>query len=219
MQIDAAVALVDDRVDRHRGLAGLAVADDQLALAAADGNHAVDGLEAGLQRLAHRLAIDDARRDALDGQVGLRGDRPLAVDRLAERVDHAAEHLVADRHRDDAAGALHLVAFLDLLELAEEHRADAVLFEVERDAEDAVRKRDHLAGHGPFDAADARDTVADRHDVADFGHVHVDRIVADLIANDAGDVFSSDVHRWCAVKPRCWLQAPDSGAPGRIPLA
>ena len=46
------VALVDDRVDRDRGLAGLAVADDQLALAAADGGHGVDGLDAGLQRLA-----------------------------------------------------------------------------------------------------------------------------------------------------------------------
>ena len=33
-----------------------------------------------------------------------RGDRALAVDRLAERVDHAAEQRVADRHLDDAAG-------------------------------------------------------------------------------------------------------------------
>ena len=49
-----------------RGLAGLAVADDQLALAAADRHHAVDRLEAGLHRLAHRLAIHDAGRDALD---------------------------------------------------------------------------------------------------------------------------------------------------------
>src|SRR6187200_2404062 len=43
--------LVDDRVDRDRGLAGLAVTDDQLALAATDRGHGVDGLEAGLQRL------------------------------------------------------------------------------------------------------------------------------------------------------------------------
>src|SRR5690606_6588688 len=43
--------LVDDRVDRDGGLAGLAVADDELALAAADGDHAVDGLDARLERL------------------------------------------------------------------------------------------------------------------------------------------------------------------------
>src|SRR3546814_4002918 len=37
--LNAGALLVDDRVDRHRGLAGLAVADDQLALAAADRDH------------------------------------------------------------------------------------------------------------------------------------------------------------------------------------
>jgi hypothetical protein len=34
------------------------------------------------------------------------GDRALAVDRLAERVDDAAEQALADRHVDDLAGAL-----------------------------------------------------------------------------------------------------------------
>ncbi len=57
-----AVLVVDDRVDRDRGLAGLAVADDQLALTAADRDHRVDRLEAGEHRLLDRLALDDARR-------------------------------------------------------------------------------------------------------------------------------------------------------------
>ena len=56
-----AAALVDDRVDADGGLAGAAVADDQLALAAADRDHRVDRLEAGLQRLGHGLALDHAR--------------------------------------------------------------------------------------------------------------------------------------------------------------
>src|SRR3546814_12900005 len=43
--------LVDEGVDGDSGLAGLAVADDQLALTAADGNQRVNGLEAGLYRL------------------------------------------------------------------------------------------------------------------------------------------------------------------------
>ena len=54
------VLVVDDRVDRDRRLAGLAVADDQLALAAADRDHRVDRLQAGLHRLGDRLALDDA---------------------------------------------------------------------------------------------------------------------------------------------------------------
>src|SRR3546814_8594908 len=54
--------LVDEGVDGNGGLAGLAVADDQLALTAADGDQRVHGLEAGLYRLMHRLARNDARR-------------------------------------------------------------------------------------------------------------------------------------------------------------
>ncbi len=46
--LHAGVLLIDDRVDRDGGLAGLTVADDELALAAADGDHRVDGLDAGL---------------------------------------------------------------------------------------------------------------------------------------------------------------------------
>src|SRR5262249_35018820 len=80
------LALVDEGVDRDRGLAGLAVADDQLALAAADGNQRVERLEAGLDRLVHRLARDDARRLDLDAAALGAFDRALAVDRIAETV-------------------------------------------------------------------------------------------------------------------------------------
>ena len=54
---NALALLVDDRVDRDGGLAGLAVADDELALTAADRDHRVDGLDAGLERLLDRLAL------------------------------------------------------------------------------------------------------------------------------------------------------------------
>ena len=46
--------LVDDGVEADRGLAGLAVADDQLTLAAADRDHGVDRLDAGLERHVDR---------------------------------------------------------------------------------------------------------------------------------------------------------------------
>ena len=44
--LHALALLVQDRVDRDGGLAGLAVADDELALAAPDRGHRVDGLDA-----------------------------------------------------------------------------------------------------------------------------------------------------------------------------
>ena len=100
------VLLVDEGVDRDGGLAGLAVADDQLALAAADGDERVERLEAGLHRLVHRLARDDARRLDFDAAALVGLDRALAVDRIAEPVDDAAEQALADGNVDDRAGAL-----------------------------------------------------------------------------------------------------------------
>ena len=194
MQMTPGFLLVEDRVERDRRLARLTVADDQLALAAADGHHAVDGLQPGLHRFAHRLPIDDAGREALDGGELLGQNRALAVDGLAERVDHAAEHLFADRHRDDAAGALDRVAFLDLAEFAEEHAADAVFFEVQRDAEDAVRELEHLASHGALAAMQPRDAVAERGHRADFGDVDVDGEAANLLANDLGNLVCFQIH-------------------------
>ena len=192
---DAGVLLIQDRVDGDGRFPGLPIADDELALAAADRHHRVDRLQPGLQRLLHALAIDNARAPgARSGENCLVRNRTLAVDRRAEGVDDAAEQLFADRHRDDAAGALDDVAFLDLLELAEQHRADALLLEVQRDAEHSVRELEHLAGHRLLDAVHPRDAVAERHDGPDLGHVHVDRVASNLLADDLGDFFSFDVH-------------------------
>src|SRR5262249_28139578 len=146
-----------------------AVADDQLALAATDRDQRVDGLEAGRHRLMHRLARNDARRlDVHAGAlVGL--DRALAVDRIAERVDHAAEQALAYRHVHDGAGALDGLAFLDLTVGAEDHDADVVGFEVQRHAADAVLELDHLTGLDVVEAVDAGDAVADRQHLAHLG--------------------------------------------------
>ncbi len=72
-----------------------AVADDQFALAAADGRHGIDGLDAGRQRLGHRFALRHAGSHELDRAPLIANDRPLAVERIAERIDHAADHRVA----------------------------------------------------------------------------------------------------------------------------
>ena len=58
-------------------------------------------------------AHDDVRaRCARPGGLLVGGDGALAVERLAERVDDAADQGVADGHLDDAAGRADLVAFL-----------------------------------------------------------------------------------------------------------
>ena len=121
-------------------------------------------------------------------------DGALAVHRLAERIHHAADHLLAHRHRDDAPGALHQVALGDGVVLAQEHAAHAVLLEVQRDAEHAVRELEHLARHGLVDAVHARDAVAHGHDRAHLGDVDVHGVAADLVADDLGDFVGFDRH-------------------------
>src|SRR6201999_1410799 len=161
--------LVQDGVERDRGLAGLAVADDQLALAAADRDQRVNRLEAGRHRLMHRLARDDAGRLDVHAAALGRLDRALAVDRIAERVDHAAEQALADRHVHDGAGALDGLTFFNFTVGAEDDDTDIVGFEVERHAAHTVFELDHLAGLDVVEAEDAGDAVTDREHLTDFG--------------------------------------------------
>src|SRR5450432_3552722 len=62
---DVARLLIDDRIDSDRGLADGAVADDELALAAAEGEQRIDHDKSGLDRPGHEIPVDDRRRRAL----------------------------------------------------------------------------------------------------------------------------------------------------------
>ena len=192
---DALVLVVDDRVDRDRGLAGLAVADDQLALAAADRDHRVDRLQAGLHRLLDALALDHAGGLVL-GRAGLGGmDVALAVERAPERVDQAAEELLADRDLEQAAGALDRVALDDLVPLAEQHGADVVLLEVQREAGHVMGKLEHLERHAVVEAVDAGDAVGDGEHGAHLGEVGAAGVEAlDPLPQDRGDLVGLDFH-------------------------
>src|SRR5262249_17125414 len=175
--------LVEDGVKSNRGLAGLAVPDDQFALAAADRDQRIDRLEAGRHRLMHRFARDDA--GGLDiHALSLARNWPLVIDRITERIDHTAEQALADRHVDDGPGAFDGLAFDDFAVFAEDHDADIVGFEVERHAADAVLKLDHLAGLHIVEAIDARDAVADRQHLADFRHFGFLAEILDLLLED-----------------------------------
>ena len=109
-------------------------------------------LSTRLQRLFHRLADDDAGRFRLDFARVLGVDRAGAVDRIAERIDDAAEHLGSDGHLEHAARAANFVAFLQLELVAEDDGANVVFFEVERERGDLLAgfgrgDLEHLAGH------------------------------------------------------------------------
>ena len=150
--------LVQDGVERDRGLAGLAIADDQLALAAADRDHRIDRLQAGLHGLRHALSPHHARGDLFDDIAFLGVDGTLAVDRLPQRIDDASDQLGPYRDVQDPSRALDDVAFGNVLVVAEDHRTHRVALEIEREPEGVIREFEHLALHRvrqPMHACDA----------------------------------------------------------------
>jgi len=67
------------------------------------GDHRVDRRDARLHRLMHRLALNDAGGHRFDQPGFAGGDFALAIEGETQRVDHAAEHGLTDRHLSNAA--------------------------------------------------------------------------------------------------------------------
>ena len=89
-----------------------AVADDQLALPATDGNHRVDRLDAGLQGLLDWLPDDDARCRRLHLPRDGRDDVAFSIDWTPERIDHSPYEGRANGDLEDPRRASDLVPFL-----------------------------------------------------------------------------------------------------------
>ena len=173
----------------------MAVADDQFALAAADGDEGIDGLQAGRHRLVHRFTGDDARCLDVDAGALLGLDRAFAIDGIAQTVNDATEQTFADGNFNDGAGALDGVAFLDGAVVTEDHTADVVGFEVKGHAADTAGEFDHLAGLHLVEAIDAGDAVTDRKHLADFRDLSLLAEILDLILKDRGNLSGADVHQ------------------------
>src|SRR5207249_9802624 len=89
--------------------------------------------------------------------------------------------------------SLHDVAFLQLRRFAEQHHADFYSFQIRRDSIHVVRKRQHFAGHHPFQAMHARNAVAHTNNRAHL----VDRngllVILNLLAQNLADFVCLDV--------------------------
>ena len=120
------------RVDRNGSFTSCAIADDQLALAATDWNHRVDRHDAGLHRLIHAAALDHARCNFFQGIKCVGFDRAFVIERLAERVYHAAQQRLADGNGKKSASCFSFVAFFNQRVVAHQNCADFSFFEVER---------------------------------------------------------------------------------------
>src|SRR2546427_416242 len=78
-------------------------------------------------------------------------------------IDDATDQLGPDRDFEDASRAFDGIAFGDVLVIAEDHRADRVALEIERQTERVVRELDHFALHRIRQPMHPRDAVGERH--------------------------------------------------------
>ena len=197
--LDPGAALVDDRVGRDRRLACLAVADDELTLATADGCHRVDDLDACLQWFENLLPRDDARCLDLETAVYGLAERAFPVDRLAKGVHDASQQRVADRHRQDPAGRADHLALVEAVHRSQHDRADRLLVEVEGEAYGPVLELEQLVDSSPGQACDPCDAVADLGDPADLLGLRPGGEVADIPRQRRGDLVGVDRelgHQW-----------------------
>ena len=137
-----AAVLQGDVVDQLHDDDGLADAGaaEQADLAALQVRlEQVDDLDAGLEHLQFGRLILEGRRRAVNRPALLRLHRPVGeVHRLAEHVQHAAERLGTDRHRNRLAEVGRLHAALHAVGRLHRDRAHAVLAEVLLDFGDDV---------------------------------------------------------------------------------
>ena len=91
------------------------------------------------------------------------------------------------------------VALGDALPLAEQHGADVVGLEVEREPGDPVGKLEHLERHAVLEAVYARDAVGHRQHGADLGQLGAAGVEAlDAALEDGGDLVGVDLHVLCS---------------------
>ena len=173
------VALVDDRVQGHRGLAGLAVADDQLPLAAADGDHGVHGLDAGLQGRAHRRPVHDGRGRPLQGPALGDAQRTLPVQGAAGGVDHPPDQPLAHRRVRLTSGGVHPHPRGQVVAGTEEDHPDPVRVQVDRESQHAAGEGDQLLGADAAQAVHPGDSPAHLRDGADVAQLGAGREAGD----------------------------------------
>ena len=153
-------SLVVDRIDCDRGLAGSAIADDQLALAAAQCEQRIDRQDAGLDRLADQFSFDDRRCWRIDRVARRSFDRQTSIQRSSQWIDDAPEKRGPDRRSDHLSGAAHQIAGLDRLCLIEQNAADQVAVERLYEPQLTTVEAQHFVKLGGGQAGDYRDAVA-----------------------------------------------------------
>ncbi|GLI95154.1 hypothetical protein LMG27198_41460 [Methylocystis echinoides] len=180
--------MIDDCVDRNGGFAGAAVANDQFTLTAAERNHRVNHQKARRERPRDERTIDDRRRGLIDGRELGGNDCPAAIEWRAERINDAPQKRFANRHARDFAGSSDDAPRLDWARIAEQHRADGALAQIDREPPYPTFEYKQFIEPRARQAFYRRDAIADLDNPADLLQPRSERDVADLLAASTGPV-------------------------------
>ncbi len=186
--------LVQDGIGGDGGFAGLAVTNNQLTLTTTDGNHAIDGLNAGLQGHGNALALQNAGSRGFDGPPLLGLNRPVAINGLAHCVYHTANELLAHRHAHHLAGTLYQAAFPDAHIRAQHNDGYGVFFQVLCHAVLAVFKLHQLAVNGVAQAVDGGNAITNFQNGTGLIAGGTVIVMFNLLPQD-GDNFFGLIHR------------------------
>ena len=194
--------LVQNAVQGNGRLARLAIAQDQFALAAPNGDKGINDHESSLERDCDRRSVHDSRRRAFDRQALAGGHWPFAIEGLAERVNDTAQQFIADGHIHHPPRAFDLITGVKILISAEQHYADFIFVHVEGDAEHIAGKFYQLFKTHAGKTGDFGDASGDTDDRAHLPQPHLWRKAFQHLANpgksaveDALQAFRSGVHQ------------------------
>mmetsp|Transcript_32863 Transcript_32863/g.79161 ORF Transcript_32863/g.79161 Transcript_32863/m.79161 type:complete len:249 (-) Transcript_32863:28-774(-) len=190
------VTLVDNGVNSNRGLAGLAITNDKLALASSNRDQTVHRLEARHHRLVDRLPGDNPRGLQLNSAALLGRDWALPIDGVAQSVHNAPEQLLADRNIHNGAGSLDGVSFQDGTIITKDHNTHVVCLQVQGHSLESGAELNHLSSLYLLQPVDTGDTISHRQHTANLTDFLLISEVADTLLQDLGQL------GWAHLRPR-----------------
>ncbi len=206
--------LIENGVHGHSGLARLPVADDELALPAADGDQGVHGLDAGLQGRRDRGPVHDGgglalHRPALADPQGL-----AAVQHPPGGIEHPAEQALAHGGVGQPAGAPDLGPGRHPFAQPEQNHADPVDIQIHGHSEQAVGKDDELLGAHARQPRYLGDAATDADDRAHFLGAKLGSVVGQDAVHRPQGVVGQTFRHGASLRPR---RGPDPGRPRARP--
>ena len=169
LSLKIGAALIYDGVDCDCCLSCLTVADNQLSLSSANGDHRVNRLEAGLQRLGNRLTENHSGGLSLQWHLeSLALYLSQAVERRAYGIHYPAHQRVIDPYGRYSGQPSDPHTFLHQVGRAEKHRSHIILLEVHSHCLDPAFELQKLSGFDIDESENPGHSITYRKSVSNF---------------------------------------------------